>query len=110
LEAISVTRTTGSATFAHAQTAEVTMTAHDASVRMEEAPTHSPTHTPERVVDETGVVVRVVRHHSPTADGRRLTTVEDQHGTIRDLGAGETTDDTLLDMIIGGALQPDEGE
>jgi hypothetical protein len=86
-----------------AQPATVTVTAHDASVEAR-------THTSERVVEETGVVVRVVRHYPPTADGRRVTTVEDEHGTIRDLGAGDTTEDTLLDMIIGGALREDQGE
>jgi hypothetical protein len=86
-----------------AQPATVTVTAHDATVEAR-------THTPERVVEETGVVVRVVRHYPQTADGRRVTTVEDEHGTIRDLGAGDTTEDTLLDMIISGALREDQGE
>jgi hypothetical protein len=54
-----------------AQPTTVTVTAHDATVE-------APTHTPERVIEETGVVVRVVRHYPPIEDGRRVTTVEDE--------------------------------
>jgi hypothetical protein len=35
-------------------------------------------------------VVRVIRYQQPTEDGRRLGTVEDEHGNLRDLGAGDT--------------------
>jgi hypothetical protein len=63
-----------------------------------------------RVVEETGTVVRVIRYQRPMEDGRRLGTVEDEHGNIRDLGAGDTPADSALEWIISGALLPDEGE
>jgi hypothetical protein len=56
-----------------------------------------------RVVEETGTVVRVIRYQLPMEDGRRLGTVLDEHGNIRDLGAGDTPADSALEWIISGA-------
>jgi hypothetical protein len=93
----------GTPVVAHAEPALVTATAFDATVETR-------TGLSRRVVEEAGVVVRVVRHYPPMPDGRRLTTVEDEHGNVLDLGAGATTEDSLVDMIISGALREDEGE
>jgi DNA-directed RNA polymerase subunit RPC12/RpoP len=55
-EAIGVTRTTGSATLAQAQTAAVTMTAHDATVHAEDAPADAePTETEALVTQGFGL-------------------------------------------------------
>jgi hypothetical protein len=64
-----------------------------------------------RVVEETGVVVRVIRWDPPLkGGGRRYGFVEDEHGNLRELGAGDTPADSALEWIISGALLPDEGE
>jgi hypothetical protein len=58
-----------------------------------------------RVVDETDTVVRAIRW-TPLENGRRLAIVEDENGTILDVGAGETPEDTAVELIVSEALLP----
>jgi hypothetical protein len=62
---------------------------------------------PNRVVPETGTVVRTLRWHPPENEGDRwLATVEDEHGNIVDVGGGDSPERTALRFILQQVIVP----